>query len=711
MNVGDNIAGYDIVRKMKSGGMASLYLGRRLREGGFEKQVAIKVVHEHLSESEDFTRMFLDEARISASIEHPNVVHVHDLGTTEAGRNFLVMEYVPGMSLSQLMRVFRKRRKGPTPTMATWIAMQIAAGLHAAHELTTDDGTWLGVVHRDVSPKNVIVADKGYVKLIDFGIAKAADRIHKTKASQLKGTFRYMSPEQAAGTVLDRRTDIYALGIMLWELVTQRKLFHADNDIALLEAVRNPQIVAPSTIAPDIPPALDAVIMKALARDASERPPTMAAFRTELSKAVPESLAVTQDDVAEFIDDVVKSQTIEDEPSVHSAMGAPKLREATTKSYKRADPGSVPPVWGALDRDDEEGEATNIRLEEDDLLSNSESSGAPPPTELSSAPDDVNAPDATAGRPKTGDPKTERANSASKLPVEFDMVEAADIELDLPTGSSPSPSSSASSSASSSPSHPYRQELPAGPSVLVEDKLFERLPFAFVAPLLGKAWALLLFSALVPACAAMLLTLDVGLVLRVSFAVPMFLFSVGLLTEVFSRLAQEGADNDEGVPSPTLGDTELQTVLGAGMATLFIVALLFVFPVYLFIAQYIGVVTFTVLSFLPYIYWPMAFTVQGITGDIVAGLDVVLVFRTMLRAPVKYFVVVALGFGLTVALSIAVGVISGMLIATVGPSRSLVFGLTFVFFGTVTYLQGVIGYAMGRLVATEDKLANALVRR
>lgn len=694
MNVGDNIAGYDIVRKMKSGGMASLYLGRRSREGGFEKQVAIKVVHEHLSESEDFTRMFLDEARISASIEHPNVVHVHDLGTTEKGRNFLVMEYVPGRSLSQLMRVFRKQLQGPTPAMATWIAMQIAAGLHAAHELTTEDGTWLGVVHRDVSPKNVIVADKGYVKLIDFGIAKAADRIHKTKSSQLKGTFRYMSPEQAVGHPLDRRTDIYALGVMLWELLTQRKLFHAANDIALLELVRNPDVAPPSTVALDVSPALDAVVMKALARDPAERPQTMAAFRTELSKAVPESLAVTQDEVAAFVDDIVKSQAAEDDASVHSAMGAPKQREATTERFKRGKPVSAPPVWGALDRDDDEDEATNIRLEDDDLLSNSESAGQSP----------AGAPESdSAGAPAAVDLKAEPANSARNVPVEFDMVEAADIELDLPTGSSAPPSSS-------SP-HPYRQQLPAGPSVLVEDKFFERLPFAFVAPLLGKAWALLLFSAFVPACAAVLLTLDVGLVLRVSFAVPMFLFSIGLLTEVFSRLAQEGADNDEGVPSPTLGDTDLQTVLGAGMATLFIVALLFVFPAYLFFAQYIGVVTFTVLSFLPYIYWPMAFTVQGITGDIVAGLDVVLVFRTMLRAPVKYFVVVALGFGLTVALSIAVGVISGILVASVGPSRSLAFGLTFVFFGTMTYLQGVIGYAMGRLIATEDKLANALARR
>ncbi|MFT5354489.1 MAG: serine/threonine protein kinase [Polyangiales bacterium] len=325
VRVGDNIAGYDIVAKMKSGGMAALYLGRRSRSGGFEKHVAIKVVHEHLSENEDFTVMFLDEARISASIEHPNVVHVHDLGTTDSGRDFLVMEYVPGVALSQVMRAFRQQQRRPTPAIATWIAMQVAAGLHAAHELTTEDGKLLGVVHRDVSPKNVLIAYKGYVKLIDFGIAKAADRIHHTQGALIKGTFRYMSPEQAHGTPLDRRTDIYALGIMLWELLTQQKLFDAPNDILLLDLVRNPKIPPPSSLAPDVSPALDAIVMKALALDPNDRPATTAAFRAELAAAVPEALGVTQGEVAELIGLAMENHVPgPEDPSVRSAMGAPR---------------------------------------------------------------------------------------------------------------------------------------------------------------------------------------------------------------------------------------------------------------------------------------------------------------------------------------------------------------------------------------------------
>ena len=688
MRVGDNIAGYDIVAKMKSGGMAALYLGRRQRSGGFEKQVAIKVVHEHLSENEDFARMFLDEARISASIEHPNVVHVHDLGRTESGRNFMVMEYVPGVAISHLMRAFRRKKLRPTPAVATWITLQVAAGLHAAHELTTEDGTPLGVVHRDVSPKNVLVAYKGYVKLIDFGIAKASDRIHETNGTLLKGTFRYMSPEQAHGAALDRRTDIYSLGILLWELLTQRKLFHAANDILLLDQVRNPVVAPPSTLAPDVSPALDAIVMKALAFDPAQRPATAAAFRAELALAVPTALAVTQGEVAELVGLAMESSA--DESSVHSVLGAPRRVAGVTE---RSRPRSAAPVWGDLDRDDDDDEMTNVVLDDDDLLQgNLPQETRPPSPEPSYVPPEAAA---AVPPPPRAPPIAPRPN---KVPVEFDMVEPANIEVDLPA---------LAAAAAAASSH----QVPSGPSVLVEGKFFERLPFAFVAPLLGKAWALLLFSALVPAGASLLLTLDVGIVLRVSFAVPALLFSIGLLTEVFSRLAQEGADNDEGVPSPTLGDTNLQTVIGSGITTVFIVALLFVLPAYLFFRQHIGIGVFTALSFLPYVYWPMALTVQGITGDIVAGLDLPLVFRTMARAPVKYLTVVALGFGLTVALSLGAALAVGALVALLGISPALIFGVTFVFFGTMTYLHGVVGYAMGRLVATEDKLATSLVRR
>lgn len=334
----------------------------------------------------------------------------------------------------------------------------------------------------------------------------------------------------------------------------------------------------------------------------------------------------------------------------------------------RSGPPPVPPKWGELD---ESVVANRSLLDGEGAL-----------------PEEA---------PQIRDLPPEHARGG-KVPVEFDMVDAPDIELALPT---------APAIPAGTPSSAPSPELPAGASVLVESKFFERLPLAFVAPLLGKAWALLLFSALVPACASLLLSLDVSWVLQVIFFVPTLLFSIGLLTEAFSRLAQEGADNDEGVPSPTLGDTQLQTVLGSGIATVFVAAFLFVFPGYLFYRQAIGLTALTALSFLPYIYWPMALTVQGMTGNLVAGFDVPLVFRSMARAPLKYLVVVALGFVLTMALSFGATLVVGGLMVTAGPSRVLVFGATFVFFGTMTYLHGVLGYAMGRLVATEDKLANS----
>ena len=329
MRVGDTIAGYEIVAKLKSGGMASLYLGRRQGAAGFAKHVAIKVVHDHLAEDEGFVKMFLDEARITARIEHPNVVHVHDLGMAN-GHYFLVMEYVPSVSLTQLMRAVAKLGRRLSPEVATWIAMQIAAGLHAAHETTDDDGSPLHVVHRDVSPKNVLLAFKGYVKVIDFGIAKAAGRATKTTGGMLKGTFRYMSPEQARGREIDHRSDLYTLGIVLWEMLVMRRLFDADNDLALLDMVREPEVVAPGRLI-SLPPALDRVVMKALSRKVDDRPANCDELRMMLSSAVPGALRITAKQIAELIGASMADEVDpEVEPSVASALGKPVTVQVPT---------------------------------------------------------------------------------------------------------------------------------------------------------------------------------------------------------------------------------------------------------------------------------------------------------------------------------------------------------------------------------------------
>ena len=202
--VGDTIGDYRILSRLGEGGMATLYLGRRLDAPEGAAAVVIKAIHESLSNDWQFVRMFVDEALISCRIRHPNVVRVDELGE-HGSIYFLAMEYVQGCSLAELLRAMGKRGRRMRPEIAVWIAIQVAQGLHAAHEMTGHDGELLGVVHRDVSPQNILLALDGQVKLLDFGIAKAAGRAERTEAGVIKGKVRYMSPEQAVGEEIDRR--------------------------------------------------------------------------------------------------------------------------------------------------------------------------------------------------------------------------------------------------------------------------------------------------------------------------------------------------------------------------------------------------------------------------------------------------------------------------------------------------------------------------
>ncbi len=286
--VGQRIGDYELTADLRSGGMATLFLGRRLGAAGFQRDVAIKIIHPRLADDEQFRQMFLDEAMLSSRIQHPNVVHVEELGEHE-GSHYLVMEYVHGCSLSQLQRALVGRGRRLAPAFAARIAMHVADALHAAHETRDEHGRMLNVVHRDVSPENVLIAYAGHVKLIDFGIAKAYGRRHRTQDGLLKGKFRYMAPEQAYSKEIDRRTDIYQLGIVLWEMLTLRRLFDAEDEVDLLQQVREPRIVAPSSLVARIPPALDAVVLSALDPNPKRRPPDAQTFARMLGKAIPEA--------------------------------------------------------------------------------------------------------------------------------------------------------------------------------------------------------------------------------------------------------------------------------------------------------------------------------------------------------------------------------------------------------------------------------------
>jgi serine/threonine protein kinase len=352
---GSRLGPYEIIAPLRAGGMATLFLGRRVGPRGFARHVAIKVVHAHLASDPGFVDMFLDEARLAARIQHPNVVHTEELGE-EDGTYFLAMEYVHGCSLAQFLMRLIQQNRGLAPEVAVHIAMKVADGLHAAHEVKDDQGKPLAVVHRDVSPQNVLLAYDGQVKLIDFGVAKTAAKSRETTGTSLKGKIRYMAPEQAWGRAVDRRTDVYALAIVLWEALTHRRLFVADDDFAALERVRSPVVAAPSTHAQWIASGLDTAVLTALAVDPAARFQTAQAFRRALGGCCPKAVAVEPDDLGALLVSVME-EDIERErrsapPTVTPALEirAPEQarRTGAMAAYTREMPAYVPPGNEAL---------------------------------------------------------------------------------------------------------------------------------------------------------------------------------------------------------------------------------------------------------------------------------------------------------------------------------------------------------------------------
>ncbi|HEY6463032.1 MAG TPA: serine/threonine-protein kinase, partial [Polyangiaceae bacterium] len=241
---------YALYDTIASGGMASVHLGRLLGHVGFERTVAIKRLHPQYARDPDFVSMFLDEARVVGRVRHPNVVPTLDVVAAD-GELFIVMEYVQGESLARLIRASGARGERIPPAFAATIVAGVLHGLHAAHEAKNERGEPLGVVHRDVSPQNVIVGTDGVPRVLDFGVAKAAGRIQTTREGQLKGKLGYMAPEQISG-VVSPATDVYAAAVVLWESLTGRRLFLADGDAHLMKLVLEARIEAPSKVVPDL---------------------------------------------------------------------------------------------------------------------------------------------------------------------------------------------------------------------------------------------------------------------------------------------------------------------------------------------------------------------------------------------------------------------------------------------------------------------------
>ena len=261
---------YELMKKLAAGGMGQVYLARQKGPVGFQKLLVVKRLLPHLSEDDEFIQMFLDEARIAALLNHPNIAQIYDLGEVD-GIYYIAMEYVHGEAIAEVHKR-AMQRKGTMPVaLKCRVISDAAAGLDAAHHARSPSGRKLGLIHRDVSPQNVLVGFNGSVKIIDFGVAKAAGKLSQTTAGQIKGKHAYMSPEQAKGEPLDHRSDVFGLGTVFYELLTGTRLFKRESEMATLKAVVGAKIPPPSEVVPSIPKALDAVVIKALARNRDER--------------------------------------------------------------------------------------------------------------------------------------------------------------------------------------------------------------------------------------------------------------------------------------------------------------------------------------------------------------------------------------------------------------------------------------------------------
>jgi eukaryotic-like serine/threonine-protein kinase len=261
---------YKLLERIAVGGMAEVFLAVRPGLEGFEKTLAIKRIRPHLSNEEAFVKMFLNEAKLAAQLQHPNIVQIFDLGKIN-NSFFIAMEYISGRDMSRVVPKAEKMGIQFPVEYAMAIGASVLDGLAYAHSKTDDFGVPLHIVHRDVTPENIMVGWNGNVKILDFGIAKATIQTDQTKAGEIKGKLAYMSPEQGMGKVLDERSDIFALGVVLYEWITGYKMFTGENEMAILKSIVEGRIYPPSYFREDIPEGIEDILMKALAKDREER--------------------------------------------------------------------------------------------------------------------------------------------------------------------------------------------------------------------------------------------------------------------------------------------------------------------------------------------------------------------------------------------------------------------------------------------------------
>ncbi len=407
---------YELIGEIAAGGMATVFLARLEGAGGFQRFVAIKRLHPHLASEQEFVEMFLDEARLAAGIHHPHVVPILEVGTTEAGY-YLVMEYIEGDTLSRIYaRALSGGQPAPRPILAR-IALDALAGLHAAHELTDAQGRHVELVHRDCSPQNILVGVDGCSRITDFGVARATSRLASTRSDRLKGKLAYMAPEQTKGGALDRRADVFAMGIVLWEVLSGRRLFKAESEAATLSRIVLEPIPRLRDANPDAPAALDEVCARALARDLERRYQSAAEFAEALERAARESgePAASPREVASYVQAVLGQDIAAQRESVRVWL---QHESAGPTAHEGAPPPARPWGFGA------EGGSTWGRVPEP----HRPAAGATPERTESSAPP---APGRPARPAPPGDdgpepttfpvapPDRPSANLAGVIPVEL----------------------------------------------------------------------------------------------------------------------------------------------------------------------------------------------------------------------------------------------------------------------------------------------------
>lgn len=300
---------YRVIEKIASGGMAEVFRAESAGLEGFKKTVAIKRVLPHLSEKKQFIGMFLDEARLSAHLSHSNCVQVFDIGVGD-NTYFIVMEYVDGADLKAIIELSKRTGRAIPPGVAALICVRICEGLAYAHELSDGKGKSLGIVHRDMSPPNVLITRHGEVKIVDFGLAKAHSQLEKSEPGIIKGKFSYLSPEAALGQPIDARTDVFAVGIILWELLAGRRLFLGDTDLETVRQVQAAKVPPIRQLNPAVSAELETVIAKSLARDPLQRYQTARDLGRDLNQVL-FSLGhpVSSFDIAALVEPVIRARS------------------------------------------------------------------------------------------------------------------------------------------------------------------------------------------------------------------------------------------------------------------------------------------------------------------------------------------------------------------------------------------------------------------